>query len=162
MVSCLPVTDKPKSEPVMPGYLIYLLLMAAGMALVFQNLLLVRITQSVSTVIITLVFNAATGLSILLVSLLVRKGLGGFTEMLTALRPWVMLPGLLGCFFVFAAMTGYQVLGAPATIAILLASQLLTGLVVSARQEQVLPDKMSIFRAVLLIAGAVLILRGRR
>lgn len=48
------------------------LLMAAGAALVIQNLLMVQITSTVSTVLITLLVNSAVGFVILLGLLLGR------------------------------------------------------------------------------------------
>ncbi|WP_287881894.1 DMT family transporter [Aquitalea sp.] len=145
----------------MNAFLVFPLLVAAGVALVFQNLLMVKITQSVSTVLITLAINSAVGLVLLLASLLARKGLAGLGEMVQAMQPWLLLPGLLGSFFVFAGIMGYQSIGAAATIAVLVASQLLTGMVVQMRQTHALPDVSALLGAVLLMAGVVLILRAR-
>jgi transporter family-2 protein len=145
----------------MNAFLVFPLLVAAGVALVFQNLLMVKITQSVSTVLITLAINSAVGLVLLLASLLARKGLAGLGEMVQAMQPWLVLPGLLGSFFVFAGIMGYQSIGAAATIAVLVASQLLTGMLVQARQTHALPDVSALLGAVLLMAGVVLILRAR-
>lgn len=145
----------------MNAFLVFPLLVAAGMALVFQNLLMVKITQSVSTVLITLAINSAVGLVLLLASLLARKGLAGLSEMVQAMQPWLVLPGLLGSFFVFAGIMGYQSIGAAATIAVLVASQLLTGMLVQMRQTHTLPDVSALLGAVLLMAGVVLILRAR-
>ncbi|WP_159874703.1 DMT family transporter [Aquitalea denitrificans] len=145
----------------MNAFLVFPLLVAAGVALVFQNLLMVKITQSVSTVLITLAINSAVGLVLLLASLLARKGLAGLGEMVQAMQPWLLLPGLLGSFFVFAGIMGYQSIGAAATIAVLVASQLLTGMVVQMRQTHTLPDVSALLGAVLLMAGVVLILRAR-
>ncbi|SCK28147.1 DMT family transporter [Vogesella sp. LIG4] len=145
----------------MNAYLVFPMLAAAGVALVIQNLLMVRITESVSTVIITLVINSAMGLALLLAALLSRNGLAGISETLLAIRPWAVLPGLLGSFFVFAGIMGYQSVGAPATIAVLVASQLTAGLLANAYKTQAPPSALSLLGAVLLIAGAILILRGR-
>jgi transporter family-2 protein len=145
----------------MNAFLVFPLLVAAGVALVLQNLLMVKITQSVSTVLITLAINSAVGLVLLLASLLARKGVAGLGEMVQAMQPWLVLPGLLGSFFVFAGIMGYQSIGAAATIAVLVASQLITGLLVQARQTHALPDTGSLLGAVLLMAGVVLILRAR-
>jgi transporter family-2 protein len=98
------------------------LLVSAGLCLVLQNLLMVRITLSASTVLVALVINSAVGLTVLLSLLLIRNGAGGVAEAVSALRPWAFLPGLLGSFFVFAGILGYQRLGAAPTIAILVAS----------------------------------------
>jgi len=85
----------------------------------------------------------------------------GLGEMVQAMQPWLLLPGLLGSFFVFAGIMGYQSIGAAATIAVLVASQLITGLLVQARQTHALPDTSSLLGALLLMAGVVLILRAR-
>ena len=81
-------------------------LILAGISLVLQNALMVRITQSVSTVLITLVINSSVGLTALLAILISRNGLAGLTEAAGAVRPWALLPGLLGPFFVFAGILG--------------------------------------------------------
>lgn len=99
-----------------------LLLIAAGMGLVVQNLLMVRITESVSTILITLVINSSVGLLLLVGLLLAKNGLGAVAEVTGAARWWMLLPGLLGSLFVFAGILGYQKLGAAATISILVAS----------------------------------------
>ncbi|QVV82529.1 EamA-like transporter family protein, partial [Serratia marcescens] len=57
-----------------------LLLIAAGMGLVVQNLLMVRITESVSTILITLVINSSVGLLLLVGLLLAKNGLGAVVE----------------------------------------------------------------------------------
>lgn len=145
----------------MDGYLIFPLLAAAGIALVMQNLLMVRITESVSTVVITLVINSAMGLVLLLGTLLVRNGLAGIHETLQTIRPWVILPGLLGSFFVFAGIVGYQSVGAAVTISVLVSSQLVAGMLLDAYKAQAAPSLLSVLGVVLLIVGVVLILRGR-
>lgn len=136
------------------------LLVSAGLCLVLQNLLMVRITLSASTVLVALVINSAVGLTLLLGLLLIRSGPGGVAEAVSALRPWALLPGLLGSFFVFAGILGYQRLGAAPTIAILVASQLAAGLAADYVRfgDQALPAHgTSIIGAVLLVTGAFLI-----
>jgi len=135
-------------------------LILAGISLVLQNVLMVRITQSVSTVIVTLVINSSVGLTALLLILISRNGLAGLAEVAGAIRPWAVLPGLLGSFFVFAGIMGYQRLGAAPTIAVLVASQLLAGL---ARDAAISGKTMAGFSlsqlvgALLLVSGAVLV-----
>ena len=132
------------------------LLMAAGAALVIQNLLMVQISNTVSTVLITLLVNSAVGFVILLGLLLGRSGLAGIGEMIGALRYWSVLPGVLGSFFVFASICGYQRLGAAATISVLIASQLVVGLGVdSVRSGGVAVS--SVVGVVLLVGGAWLV-----
>lgn len=145
----------------MDGYLIFPLLAAAGIALVMQNLLMVRITESVSTIVVTLVINSAMGLLLLLCTLLVRNGLAGIHETIQAIRPWAILPGLLGSFFVFAGIVGYQSVGAAVTISVLVSSQLATGMLVDAYKAQTAPSPLSLFGMILLIVGVTLVLRGR-
>lgn len=81
-----------------------LLLIAAGMGLVVQNLLMVRMTESVSTILITLVINSSVGLLLLVGLLLAKNGLGAVAEVTGAARWWMLLPGLLGSLFVFAGI----------------------------------------------------------
>ncbi len=92
----------------MNAYLTFAILAAAGVAVVMQNLLMVRITASVSTVLITLVINSSVGLALLLAALLLHNGINGIAEAVNAVHPWAILPGLLGSFFVFAGIVGYQ------------------------------------------------------
>ena len=135
-------------------------LILAGIALVLQNTLMVRITQSVSTVLITLVINSSVGLTALLLILVSRKGLAGLVEAADAVRPWALLPGLLGSFFVFAGIWGYQRLGAAPTIAVLVASQLLAGLAFDAAISGQKIGSFSAWQllgAVLLVTGAALV-----
>ncbi len=140
------------------------MLAAAGAALVIQNLLMVRITQSVSTIVITLVANSAVGLALLVSTLLARNGIAGITEALGAARWWWLVPGLLGSYFVFAGIMGYQRVGAAATISVLVASQLLAGLAADAMKADNPISRLelpSLLGAALLVAGAYLIVRDR-
>jgi len=148
----------------MNSYLTIALLAAAGVALVLQNILMVRITERVSTVLITLVINSSMGLALLLAALLLRNGINGIAEAAGALRPWAILPGVLGSFFVFAGIIGYQKVGAAATVAVLVASQLMAGLLVDICKTDVSatrPGFLSLLGAGLLVAGAFLIARER-
>jgi len=70
----------------MNSYFTIALLAAAGVALVMQNLLMVRITEAVSTVLITLVINSSMGLALLLATLLLRNGMSGVIEGLATLN----------------------------------------------------------------------------
>ena len=141
-------------------YLVFGLLIAAGAAIVAQNLLMAHMTGIVSTILITLVINSAVGLVALLVLLFARTGLSGIGEAIGTFRLWSVLPGLLGSFFVFASIVGYQRLGAAATISILVASQLIFGLAIdmarshTADVQSYLP---SILGAGLLVSGAFLV-----
>jgi bacterial/archaeal transporter family-2 protein len=135
------------------------------MLLVVQNLLLVRITESSSTVLIALVVNSGVGLVLLLSALIARSGVDGIAEALQSFKPWYFVPGLVGSFFVFASVLGYQRVGAAATISTLVASQLIAGLLFDGMKPSAGPrrvEPMSVIGAVLLVAGAALIVRGRR
>jgi len=106
-----------------------LFLAAAGIGLVVQNTLMVRITQSSSTVLIAMLLNSLVGIVLFVSILLMKYGLAGFSELAATVRWWTLIPGLLGSFFVFASISGYQYVGAATTIAVLVASQLIGGLV---------------------------------
>ena len=103
-------------------------LIAAGVGLVVQNTLMVRITQSASTILIAMLLNSLVGMVIFVTILLLRHGAAGFQELALNIQWWTLIPGLLGSFFVFASISGYQNVGAATTIAVLVASQLVGGL----------------------------------
>jgi len=142
----------------------FAILATAGALLVIQNLLMVRITASVSTVLVTLVLNSGVGLVLLVAVLTAKDGVGTLAEALHSFKPWYLLPGLLGSFFVFASILGYQRVGAAATISTLVASQLVAGLVADATRPGIAAfriDPGAVLGAVLLMVGAALICRGR-
>ena len=88
----------------------------------------------------------------------------GLADAAGGLRPWAIVPGLLGSFFVYAGLLGYQRIGAAATISILVASQLIVGLAadaVTSRTGGTPVTVSSLFGAGLLFAGAVLITQAR-
>lgn len=131
-------------------------LIAAGAGLVIQNVLMARITEQTSMILVALVLNSAVGL-VLLTTLLLRKtGIGGLTEVLQLLKPWMILPGLLGSFFVFASITGYAQLGATSTISLLVASQLIFGL----GWDFLRADRMALSQMGTAALGAILLLAG--
>ncbi len=137
------------------------ILVAAGAALVVQNLIMVRITGVASTVLVTLVLNSSIGLVLLVGLLWWRNGAGFMAETAGLFRWWMILPGVLGSFFVFAGIMGYQRLGAAATVSVLVASQLVLGLLVDqARSGAALREAMvPALGAVLLVLGAWLVAR---
>lgn len=102
-------------------------LVAAGVGLVLQNTLMVRITQSASTILIAMLLNSLVGIVIFVTILLLKHGAAGFQELAVSVKWWTLIPGLLGSFFVFASISGYQNVGAATTIAVLIASQLAGG-----------------------------------
>jgi len=134
------------------------LLAAAGAALVAQNLIMVRISASASTILIPLVLNSAVGLVALLGLLFARSGLDAIQEVFGSFKVWNVLPGLLGSFFVFASILGYQRLGAAATIATLVATQLGVGLAVDIVKSGSIRGYESAIGGVLLLGmGAALV-----
>ncbi|MDU7372417.1 MAG: DMT family transporter [Klebsiella michiganensis] len=101
-------------------------LIAAGVGLVLQNTLMVRITQSASTILIAMLLNS------------------------------------LVSFFVFASISGYQNVGAATTIAVLIASQLVGGLVIDLIRAHHVPLRALVgplCGAVMLVIGAWLVAR---
>ena len=73
-------------------------LVAAGVGLVLQNTLMVRITQSASTILIAMLLNSLVGIVIFVTLLLLRQGAAGFQELALSVKWWTLIPGLLGPF----------------------------------------------------------------
>jgi len=139
-----------------------LFLAAAGIGLVVQNTLMVRITHSSSTVLIAMLLNSLVGIVLFVSILLIKYGLPGFSELAATVRWWTLIPGLLGSFFVFASISGYQYVGAATTIAVLVASQLIGGLVMDLVKSHGVPLRAlvgPVCGAVLLVIGAWLVAR---
>lgn len=137
-------------------------LIAAGVGLVLQNTLMVRITQSASTILIAMLLNSLVGIVLFVTILLLRHGAAGFQELALNVKWWTLIPGLLGSFFVFASINGYQNVGAATTIAVLVASQLVGGLVIDLIRAQGVPIRALIgpvCGAVMLVVGAWLVAR---
>lgn len=135
-------------------------LIAAGVGLVLQNTLMVRITQSASTILIAMLLNSLVGIVLFVTILLLRHGAAGFQELGLNVKWWTLIPGLLGSFFVFASISGYQNVGAATTIAVLVASQLVGGLVIDLIRAQGVPFRALIgpvCGAVMLVVGAWLV-----
>ncbi|MDA3131256.1 EamA-like transporter family protein [Atlantibacter hermannii] len=146
----------------MNSSLTLLFLTAAGIGLVVQNTIMVRITQSASTILIAMLLNSLVGIVLFTGILLARNGLAGVQELFATVRWWTLIPGLLGSFFVFASITGYQNVGAATTIAVLVASQLIGGLVMDIARSHGVPLRAMIgpaIGAVLLVIGAWLVAR---
>ncbi|POP44262.1 hypothetical protein CHU32_02315 [Superficieibacter electus] len=137
-------------------------LVAAGIGLVVQNTLMVRITQSSSTVLIAMLLNSLVGIVLFVSILLIKNGVAGFSELAANVRWWTLIPGLLGSFFVFASISGYQYVGAATTIAVLVASQLIGGLVLDVIRSHGLTWRElvgPVSGAVLLVIGVWLVAR---
>ncbi|MBB1200788.1 DMT family transporter [Enterobacteriaceae bacterium 89] len=137
-------------------------LIAAGIGLVVQNTLMVRITQSASTILIAMLLNSLVGIVLFVSILLIKHGISGFQELASNIKWWTLIPGLLGSFFVFASISGYQYVGAATTIAVLVASQLIGGLAMDIVRHQGIPWRAlvgPVFGAVMLVVGAWLVAR---
>jgi transporter family-2 protein len=140
-----------------------LLVIAAAAGLVVQNALMTRIAAG-GPALAALLANSAVGLVLI-------AGLGcwlygpGFpAETLRHFRPYWLLPGMLGTFFVFASVTGYRDLGAAPTTAALVASQLCCGLLadgfgLTGPGREVGASQW--LGALLLVAGALLTVQHR-
>ncbi|WP_058910132.1 DMT family transporter [Entomohabitans teleogrylli] len=139
-----------------------LFLIAAGIGLVIQNTIMVRITESASTILIAMLLNSLVGIVLFSAILLIQHGSAGVSELFGAVKWWTLIPGLLGSFFVFASINGYQHAGAATTIAVLVASQLIGGLVMDvARSQGITLRELAgpVCGAILLVAGAWLVAR---
>lgn len=137
-------------------------LIAAGIGLVIQNTLMVRITQSASTILVAMLLNSLVGIVLFVTILLIKHGLPGVNELVSTIKWWTLIPGLLGSFFVFASISGYQYVGAATTIAVLVASQLIGGLVMDIVKSHGIHWRAlvgPVCGAVMLIIGAWLVAR---
>lgn len=139
-----------------------LFLICAGMGLVIQNTLMVRITQTSSTILIAMLLNSLVGIVLFISILLIKNGVAGVNELASSVKWWTLIPGLLGSFFVFASINGYQHVGAATTIAVLVASQLIGGLVLDVIRNHGVAWRALVgplCGAVLLVIGAWLVAR---
>ena len=68
-------------------------LIAAGVGLVVQNTLMVRITQAASTILIAMLLNSLVGIVIFVTMLLLRQGVAGFQELALSVKWWTLIPG---------------------------------------------------------------------
>ncbi|EBY7159344.1 DMT family transporter [Salmonella enterica subsp. enterica serovar Oranienburg] len=135
-------------------------LIAAGVGLVVQNSIMVRITQTSSTILIAMLLNSLVGIVLFVTILWFKQGAAGFGELVASVRWWTLIPGLLGSFFVFASISGYQNVGAATTIAVLVASQLIGGLALDIARSHAVTLRAMVgpaFGALLLVIGAWLI-----
>lgn len=75
-------------------------LVAAGIGLVVQNTLMVRITQSSSTILIAMLLNSLVGIVLFVSILLIKQGFTGFHELASTVRWWTLIlaVGLVFCF----------------------------------------------------------------
>ena len=148
----------------MQSYTTFIILVAAGISLVIQNLAMVKITEKVSTGTIALLLNSISGLLILLTILCIKNGMSGLNEAIKNISPMALVPGALGSFFVFSGVLGYKHLGAVITIAILVGSQLVFGIIADSIFTPIpsKPALSTIIGAILLMAGVVLIVQSKK
>ncbi|STD20714.1 inner membrane protein YdcZ [Enterobacter asburiae] len=74
-------------------------LVAAGIGLVVQNTLMVRITQSSSTILIAMLLNSLVGIVLFVSILLLKQGVAGFSELAATVRWWTLIPRAAGFVF---------------------------------------------------------------
>ncbi len=66
-------------------------LIAAGIGLVVQNTLMVRITQTSSTILIAMLLNSLVGIVLFVSILWFKQGMAGFGELVSSVRWWTSL-----------------------------------------------------------------------
>lgn len=140
----------------MPSWSILAMLVGGGAALVAQNVLMARLSEGAASPLTALLMNSVVGVVVLASLSIARAGPSGLAEAIAGLSPWSLVPGLLGTFFVFVSLAGYRTVGAVPTIAVLVASQLLFGLLADMLRVEVI-DAESLARS---LVGIVLLLAG--
>lgn len=65
-------------------------LIAAGIGLVVQNTLMVRITQTSSTILIAMLLNSLVGIVLFVSILWFKQGMAGFGELVSSVRWWTL------------------------------------------------------------------------
>ena len=139
-----------------------LLALAGGAALAIQNAIMAAVVGRGVGFIATLIINSTIGLVALCAIETIRSGPGFAADIVAQAKPWFVLPGLLGTFFVFAGVFGYRHLGAATTIALIVAAQLAMGIALDAMglvggSRQI--GLQMLLGAVLLVTGAWLVVR---
>lgn len=86
-------------------------LIAAGIGLVVQNTLMVRITQTSSTILIAMLLNSLVGIVLFVSILWFKQGMAGFGELAASVRWWTLIPGLLGSFSFSPALAAISMWG---------------------------------------------------
>lgn len=135
------------------------LLTFAALALVVQNLVMVKITSQSSSPLIAMASNAIVGNIILVVLLTWRIGPSALPQLGTSLSGWGLIPGVLGTFFVFSSIYGYQSLGPTLAATTLVAGQVIFGLLAdSITGKSDILNVKTLLGLGLLILGAALVL----
>lgn len=146
-----------------------LLCLVAGAALVVQNALMGAIVARGTGLTGALLCNSLVGLSLLGLVEVWRSGPAFPLRLIERAEPWFLVPGLLGTLVVAASLYGYRQQGATVTVALVVAGQLAAGIAGDAAGLTGRPGAQghgtlgpeTWIGAALLVAGAVLILRGR-
>jgi transporter family-2 protein len=138
------------------------LALAGGASLAMQNAIMLAVMERGVGLTSALLVNSVIGLIVLGGIETSRGGPQFVMEIVARAKPWFVLPGLLGTFFVLASLYGYKHQGAAATIVLVVAAQLVTGLILdglgltgAARSVGV----QTLFGAALLVTGALLVVR---
>lgn len=88
-------------------------LIAAGIGLVVQNTLMVRITQTSSTILVAMLLNSLVGIVLFVSILWFKQGMAGFGELVSSVRWWTLIPGLLGSFLSSPVLAAIKMWGLP-------------------------------------------------
>lgn len=83
-------------------------LIAAGVGLVVQNSIMVRITQTSSTILIAMLLNSLVGIVLFVTILWFKQGAAGFGELVASVRWWT--PVCWGHFLYLPALAGIRTL----------------------------------------------------
>jgi transporter family-2 protein len=138
------------------------LALASGASLAVQYAVMLAVMERGVGFASALLINSAVGLVVLAGIEACRDGPQFINEIVARARPWFVVPGLLGTFFVFTSLYGYKHQGAAATIVLVVAAQLVTGLVLDAMglTGAARPiGAQTLLGAALLVCGAVLVVR---
>jgi bacterial/archaeal transporter family-2 protein len=139
-----------------------LLALAGGAALAMQNAIMGAVVGRGVDFTGTLIINSTIGLVVLVTIAAIRSGSAFAADIAAHAKPWFVLPGLLGTFFVFAGVFGYRHLGAATTIVLIVAAQLATGVALDAIGLTGASRPIglqTLLGAALLVTGALLVVR---
>jgi bacterial/archaeal transporter family-2 protein len=141
-----------------------ILAVLAGVALVTQNTIMAAMTERGLALTSVLLFNSLVGVLVLIGFELMRAGTSFTIEFAHHAKFWFVLPGLLGTFFVFASLYGYMHMGATTTIALIIASQLVAGIVFDTwalhSDNQIVFNFQKLLGVNLLAIGAFMVLQS--
>lgn len=88
-------------------------LIAAGIGLVVQNTLMVKITQTSSTILIAMLLNSLVGIVLFVSILWFKQGMAGFGELVASVRWWTLIRGCWDRFLFLPALAGTRMLAQP-------------------------------------------------